>query len=131
MKLKINKKFVRLITVSVLLITSALILYLGNKYSPLLQKKLDNNIFSPVPGGDNYSLLLNTLAEQNINAVNFTFTGSDSVEASLSSGTKVIFSLNKDVIEQAASLQLILSRFRIEGRKVNKIDLRFKNAFIE
>lgn len=131
MKLRINKKITKIVIFLFLLIPLFTGLYFGLKYKAELERAVNNKIFSPLVLQDNYSLLLNTLAQQEINAVNFTFLDNSTVLASLSAGTKVLFSLNKDVIPQAASLQLILSRFRIEGRKVNKIDLRFKNVFIE
>lgn len=131
MKLHINKKITKIIIFLFLLIPLLAGLYFGLKYKAELERTVNSKIFSPLVLQDNYSLLLNTLAQQEINAVNFTFLDNSTVLASLSAGTKVLFSLNKDVIPQAASLQLILSRFRIEGRKVNKIDLRFKNVFIE
>jgi len=48
----------------------------------------------------------------------------------LATGEEVWFEKDKSVEKQAASLQMILSRFRMEGKKVKKIDLRFEKPII-
>lgn len=87
-------------------------------------------LFNPATN-NNYLILLNQLAKEQINISYLNYLDNETVEASLSSGVKVIFSLKNNPIDLVTSLQLILSRFRIEGRKVNKIDLRFKNPVVE
>ena len=47
-----------------------------------------------------------------------------------SSNTRVIFSVNKDLPTQVGSLQIILNKLTIEGRKGTKIDLRFDNPVV-
>jgi hypothetical protein len=95
------------------------------------KKIFDTKLFTPVTGKDKYLLLMNQLAHENIQISYINYLNEEILEASLSSGVKVIFSLDKDIISEVTSLQLILSRFRIEGRKINRIDLRFKNAVVE
>lgn len=51
-------------------------------------------------------------------------------EMRLKNGESVIFSLEKDIDEQINSLQMILKRFKIEGRQFEKIDLRFEKPVI-
>lgn len=48
----------------------------------------------------------------------------------LEDGSNVIFSQNKDSAEQLSSLQLIQSRFTIEGKRFSRLDLRFDNPII-
>ncbi|MCL5438461.1 MAG: hypothetical protein M1268_00545 [Patescibacteria group bacterium] len=45
-------------------------------------------------------------------------------------GSKAIISQNKPFASQVSSLQLILSRFTIEGKKLSMIDFRFDNPLI-
>lgn len=93
-------------------------------------KQLNSKLFNPTPN-NNYLILLNQLAQKQIDISYLNYLDEETVEASLTSGIKVTFSLKKDPIGLVTSLQLILSRFRIEGRKINKIDLRFKNPIVE
>ena len=53
------------------------------------------------------------------------------VEVRLKNSTLILFNLNKDTEEQLDSLQLILSRSKIEGKQIKKIDLRFDKPVIE
>ncbi|PIZ99857.1 MAG: hypothetical protein COX78_01335 [Candidatus Levybacteria bacterium CG_4_10_14_0_2_um_filter_35_8] len=43
----------------------------------------------------------------------------------------VIFSLKRDLSTQTSSLQLILSRLTIEGKRLKKLDFRFDKPIIE
>lgn len=45
--------------------------------------------------------------------------------AKLALGEEVLFTSTKSVIEQVSSLQLILSRLTIEGKRVSRVDFRF------
>lgn len=49
----------------------------------------------------------------------------------LKDGSEVNFSSKKDVSSQISSLQLILSRLTIEGKKFKRLDLRFDKPIIE
>lgn len=48
----------------------------------------------------------------------------------LADGGEVIFSATKDIAIQISSLQLILSRFTIEGKRLSKLDFRYTNPII-
>ncbi len=48
----------------------------------------------------------------------------------LPEGTKVIIPYNNDTTLVATSLQIIMSRFRIEGKFVSKIDFRFEKPVV-
>lgn len=52
------------------------------------------------------------------------------IEASFSGELQVLFSREKELRTQVASLQFILLRAKIEGRLPKKIDLRFDKAII-
>jgi hypothetical protein len=49
----------------------------------------------------------------------------------LSNSGEVILSSKKDLGSQLTSLQLILSRLTIEGKKLKKLDFRFDNPVVE
>ena len=58
--------------------------------------------------------------------------GSDrSSSVYLKGGGLVIFSFKKDISSQISSLQLILSRLTIEGKRLKKLDFRFDKPVIE
>jgi hypothetical protein len=54
--------------------------------------------------------------------------GSFTVE--LKDGGVIILSAKKDLDSQLSSLQLILSRLTIEGKKLNKLDFRYDNPVV-
>lgn len=53
-----------------------------------------------------------------------------SVTAKLDSGGEVIFAKNKAINSQIASLQLLLSRLTIEGKKLKSLDFRFASPVV-
>jgi len=59
--------------------------------------------------------------------------GSDgtSYTVNLTAGGEVILSSKKDLGSQLTSLQLILSRLTIEGKKLKTLDFRFDNPVVE
>jgi len=57
--------------------------------------------------------------------------GSNFYVLKLNSGETVILSKNKDVLEQLSSLQLILSRFKIEGKVIKNLDFRFSQPVVK
>jgi len=52
------------------------------------------------------------------------------IEIQLKDDIQTIFSLKKEVIVQLDSLQLILSRAKIEGRTLGRVDLRFDKPIV-
>ena len=52
--------------------------------------------------------------------------GSDYSLSIKTNDLEVLFSLDKDIKKQVASLQVILSRSKIEGKVLNRLDLRFE-----
>ena len=53
------------------------------------------------------------------------------IQITLGDKTIIFFSLNKDLTSQVASLQFVLSRNKIEGRKPSIIDLRFEKPILK
>ncbi len=76
--------------------------------------------------------LLETLLKKS--AISYESIGVSSQEAALLVVLKdeenVIISRNKDLKEQISSLQLILSRFTIEGKKFSRLDFRFERPVV-
>lgn len=52
------------------------------------------------------------------------------LEASISGGIIVLFTTQKDFKDQIASLQLMIERFKIEGKLPKKVDLRFEKTVV-
>lgn len=118
------------VTLALLVAIVLVIIFLPNMIK-WQYKTFNNQQINPIVYNDKLQVLTNELASQDIGVTFLNYQNDNTVEASLSSGVKVVFSLDKDIISEVTSLQLILSRFRIEGRKVNNIDLRFKNAVVQ
>lgn len=97
------------------------------KYGYLFSRSL----IKPIANDDNVTKLTTILSQVNLPIVTLEEVNNTSLVASLSGEVKVKFSLEKDLSSQVATLQVILGRFRIEGRKVHRIDLRFNNAVVE
>lgn len=53
------------------------------------------------------------------------------LKVKLTSGEELLFSEDKDLDTQISSLQLILSRLTIEGKRFDRIDLRFDKPIIQ
>jgi len=89
-------------------------------------------IISPVAKESQSKLVsLETVLNKNkvlYSAVNSGSDGSFTVE--LESGGEVILSSKKELMSQLTSLQLILSRLTIEGKKLKKLDFRFDNPVV-
>lgn len=87
-------------------------------------------LVSPVPSHDPIPELTNKLSEKNI-PVDFPLVATDSaILARLVEGPEVLFSLNNDFALQVDSLQIILSRLKIEGKKVKRIDFRYERPVV-
>lgn len=66
---------------------------------------------------------------------NFVFSGVfpfdiESYIVKLMSGEEIFFSRNKPFEDQVSSLQLVLSRLTIEGKRVSRIDFRFNTPVL-
>jgi hypothetical protein len=87
---------------------------------------------SPIAAGSFLpeSSLGNDLALQQIQFTKIIQDGNGSIHVYLKDGGEVILSSKKDFKQQVSSLQLILSRLTIEGKKLKVLDLRFAHPVI-
>ena len=70
------------------------------------------------------------LEKENINFSSTSINVDKSISVNLTNGGVVILSSKKDIRSQLSSLQLILSRLTIEGKKLKSLDLRFDSPVI-
>lgn len=85
-------------------------------------------IASPLPLQNPENFLLEKLNEYNLKPESLKKEGEEIV-ASIA-GILVFFNLKEDLTTQVVSLQLILSRAKIEGRAPRLIDLRFSKPVV-
>lgn len=90
----------------------------------------EKKVIKPIPEFSFEERLKEEFIRMNLNPKEFFSLGRGDVEI-LFSDFRVIVSKNKPLKPQLTSLQLIINRFRIEGRRIRKIDLRFKNPIVE
>ena len=72
----------------------------------------------------------NTLDKKKIPFLSTSYNLDNSFTVELRDGGEVILSSGKDLDSQLSSLQLILSRLTIEGKKLKKLDFRFDNPVV-
>ena len=70
------------------------------------------------------------LSDSNIDIARSVIGQEESIEVELKDGGKVIFSSKKDLKKQITSLQLVLSRLTIEGKKLKILDFRYDNPVV-
>lgn len=86
-------------------------------------------ILKPILGKPPEQELAEELKKAGFSPVTLFIKGENEIEASLSGGTKVLFKTER-IPKQVSSLQLMLPRFKIEGRIPQKIDLRFEKPIV-
>jgi len=119
--------------IGLLLIPSIFLLY------RLLKKPA---LFSPLPGSTFSTLkttlfpptqkmdIVSELAKKNIAAKRTLSASPSATVVILENGGEVVFSQNKPYDKQISSLQFILSRLTIEGKRFYRLDLRFDKPVI-
>lgn len=70
------------------------------------------------------------LEKQNISFGKVTTNSDGSLSVKLKDESEIIFSSKKSVTSQITSLQLMLSRLTIEGKKLKSLDFRFDNPVV-
>lgn len=50
--------------------------------------------------------------------------------ATLSDGTQVLFSADKDILTQIDSLQVTMDNLTIEGKRISRVDMRFERPVV-
>jgi hypothetical protein len=87
--------------------------------SPIAQNKNSQN-----------SLLENKLQKANISFIALSSNPDGSSTIMLKDGGEIILSSKKDIGSQISSLQLILSKLTIEGKRLKILDFRFDNPVV-
>ena len=87
--------------------------------NPVVQSNVSQNL-----------ALESQLKKNNIDFTNISMNRDGSTTVSLNGGGEVILSSKKDIGSQITSLQLILSRLTIEGKKLKTLDFRFDNPVV-
>lgn len=125
---KLKRQFYR--KIPTLFLSLLLILTLVLLGSFFLNKFFLNRTFfvSPLARVDS---LENTSIEDLLNKNNIQFIKVDRNIVYLKDQGEVFLNLDKNLALQISSLQLILSRLTIEGKKFKKLDLRFEKPIIE
>lgn len=86
-------------------------------------------ILKPMAGTSPERELAEEFERADIRVISLSIIGEKELEASISGGTKILLKTEK-IAQQVSSLQLMLSRFKIEGRIPKKIDLRFEKPIV-
>jgi len=91
-----------------------------------------NTYLSPLAEqqANNSNLLVEKLYGANIKFDSIHSNSNGSTTVYLKDGGQVILSSKKDILLQISSLQLILSRLTIEGKKLKTLDFRFDNPVV-
>lgn len=71
-----------------------------------------------------------SLAKSNIEFDNISLSSDLSIHLFLKNNGEVIFSSEKDMDAQISSLQLIISRSTIEGKRLSRLDFRFDKPIV-
>lgn len=81
-------------------------------------------------GGSSNKELENLLSQKNIAFSSISVLSDSSYLVKLSTGEEIIFSATKTMPSQVSSLQLILSRLTIEGKRFVRLDFRFDKPVV-
>ena len=76
------------------------------------------------------TLLQEKLTKEKISFTNITASSDASLIVRLKEGSVVILSSKKDIESQISSLQLMLARLTIEGKKLKVLDFRYDNPVV-
>lgn len=125
-----NRKYIRYVGTLFVLVGAALVLYtafvLANKY--IFKKP----ILSPLP--KNYKSqgqdIRNLLEKERVKFLEISIATDSSYMVSLDGGGQVIISPRKNIEEQVRSLQIVLSRLTIEGKRFRSLDFRFDKPVV-
>lgn len=113
-----------------LLITVFLSLVSAASYLVSSRMKILNPLAMNLPQGNKKGTLEDELYKKNIQYFKVEIATDSSYLIFLKDDGIVLVSNEKDLSDQITSLQLILGRLTIEGRKFKKLDLRFNQPII-
>jgi|SRR3989344_6261348 len=98
--------------------------------SPIPQVVLSNSSSISPNTNESLDILSFSLKKNNISFITVSVYDKESFLVKLSSGEEIIFSAEKNLDLQTSSLQLILSRLTIEGKRFSRLDFRFEKPVI-
>lgn len=132
-KTRIKKSHKRLKIALYFLILILFITSLGflvrNSYQKTFTLFESEKILKPITRQAPETELAKELKKSNLGVISLSINGEREILASLSGDTQVIFK-SEGIAQQVSSLQIMLSRFKIEGRIPKKIDLRFEKPIV-
>lgn len=123
-----NKNFLsRIVLICLFLIASVcLVLYL---YLSFFKKPF---ILSPLGRSNTKDIdIANLLYKENIPFASVSIASDSSFTINLLGGGEVMLSSKKDITTQINTLQLILKRLTIEGKKIKELDFRFDKTILK
>lgn len=88
------------------------------------------NVLAAITNNSPKNQLIELLHKDSISYTSISSYGDGSMLIKLENGEEVLLSSKKSLETQVSSLQLILSRLTIEGKRIAKLDLRFDNPVI-
>lgn len=86
-------------------------------------------IIVPIPSPSQAETLFRDLQLQDLNPLKIKEEGSEA-EVTFENGLLAIFTFEKSIPGQVTSLQMIMNRFKIEGKKPKRVDLRFEKSVV-
>lgn len=98
--------------------------------SPIPQNVLSNNTLNVLSEEESLKKLSLILKRNNISFSSLSEYDKNSFAVKLKSGEEIIFSSQKNLEYQTSSLQVILSRLTIEGKRFSRLDFRFEKPVI-
>ena len=125
-----NKKYLRYVGIVFLVFGISLILVSSFiLFSPYLFSK---KLISPLPSKNIFKNLdiKSILIKEKIDFSEVYSSTDSAYVVNLKEGGRVIFSTKKDLLSQVRSLQIILSRLTIDGKKLRALDFRFDKPVV-
>ncbi len=83
-----------------------------------------------IVGPDDTTVITELLKQNNLVSTSVLPASNSGILVTLDSGEQIMFSQNKDLSQQIASLQLIRRQLTIEGKRLIRVDFRFDNPVI-
>lgn len=131
-KKKIKNIVIVIFCIGLLFLTLGIFLYFRKASKPLFLSPIpvENGMTSVTKSDNSTDLLSKKLNDKKIQFEKIE-TNSSSLVVLLKNKTTVIFSRDKDLDLQIASLQFILTRLTMEGKTFESLDFRYNNPVIK
>lgn len=108
------------------LVLAAFAFYYWSTKTPFISPLVNDNLENPLTTEE----LKTLLGKSNIGFSEVKNSTGSSILVTLKGGGEVLFSAKKSLGKQVSSLQLILSRLTIEGKRFKNLDLRFEKPTV-